>query len=588
MKTIVLSVFTFCMLFLSPKYSTAQNNGTKQLEINTKIEYVNKLIWHYNYNIKSIRNHQNELDIWFQNLDRNTNQMPVFQHISYSGSKVQIDTESRTKKDLFNYDYQLDRIEKQILEFNLNCKKLQNLNFSTKSLNDQKLYLENVFSIISSIQNQSYELAEITYDFSRACAVNYKNDVYPKELSKVKNVVAQSKNLILALRDNNIAITKEYLGLLNASLSTMKNTTNVKEIYLISKSKLSLEELQGVIVDIYKKAFTIAAIGELYLQSTFQKEEVGILLQQAITKFNEAEGKMGCASAFNTMLKFSESELMYYLEEPNTLNAIRINPPNKTIEINTNILASNTGSKIEKPISQNKVNQEKPAVVEKPIVVEKIIPEAKQEEIKLVEKQETKENFDEKNLNSLAGSLATHLIILLDVSVSMKQSNKLPIIKKSISHFLNIMRNNDKISLIAYSGSAQVLVSGATNKDKNSILDTLSKVKSSGGSDLYNALKAAYTIGGKNFIPNGNNKIIIASDGIFGVDYSTKKMVAEKVLDQFSLSVFHYSTPNEETNLKTLKELAQLGQGTYNVIYDNQQAIEAMMKEIKKQDFSKR
>lgn len=572
MKNILLSIFFLGLYSIFPNYSLAQKNDVSHNEINDKIEYANNLIWHYNYNMRSLRNFQSELNIWFQDSDRKMNEKPTFQFISYSGDILDIDEASRSKKDLFNYDYHLDRIEKQILQFNLNCKKIQNLKFYDNTSAEREKYVTDIFNYISTAQKQSFELAEVSYDFSRSCAVNYKNDNYPAELGKVKNVVAQSKNLILAIRDNNIALTKEYLNLLDEALVNMRNTTNVKEVFLLSKSKLKLEELNDVIVDIYMKSFKIASIGELYLQSNFQDEEVNMLLQQSITEFNEAEGKMGCASAFNTILKFSESNLMYYLEEPNTILAQLIIPSYK--KSNSNILASNKPSKVEEPV-----------ITREPVVVqnEKITSQPVK-----IEEPEEKEVFDEKNMNSLAGSLPTHLIILLDVSVSMKKSNKLPIVKRSISHFLNIMRDNDKISIIAYSGEAQVLISGASNRDKAAILDTLSKVKSSGGADLFNALKEAYNIGEENFIVNGNNKIIIASDGLFGVDFGTKKLVSEKVLKQFSLSVFHYSTINEDVNLKTLKNLAQLGQGTYSVIYDNEQAIKAMMKEIKKQDFSKK
>lgn len=540
--------FLLNLIFLLIFFSVSSQTKTdEKVDINTKIEYANNLIWHYNYNMGSLRNFQNELNIWFENPKRNSKNIPSFSFMTYSGDQVKINQSDRTNNDIFNYSYHLDRLEKQILQFNLNCKKIENLVFSSKTSAEEEKYLNQIFETLTAINKQSLELAEISYDFSRACAVNYKNDNYPKEIAKVKNVVAQSKNLILALRENNPKLTKEYLDLLNSSLVLMKNTTNVEELLQIAKSELSIEELNSLITEIYQKSSTISEIAELYIQSKPSQKETILLLQKAINEFNEAEGKTGCASGFNSILKYSDSDLMFFTEEPNTIVAEKIIP--KTIVKNPEPEITNT---IEKPIPEEK-----------------------------------KEVFDITNKNTLAGSLPNNLIILLDVSVSMKKSEKLPILKQSISHFLNIMRPEDKISLIAYSGKSQVLVSGASKNDKTSILDTLNKVSSSGGADLYSALKEAYRIGEENFIQNGNNKIIIASDGIFGVDYNITKLVTQKALKEFSLSVFHYSTADEEINIKLLKNLAETGKGSYRVIYSNQEAIDAMMLEIKKQDFKK-
>ena len=556
-------ILSFILLsFVSSVFGQKKNND--QLDINTKIEYANNLIWHYNYNIRSLRNFQNDLNIWFENPQRNIKDIPRFNFMTYSGDKVNINQTDRLNNDLFNYNFHLDRLEKQILQFNLNSKKIENLVFSSKTSAEEEKYLNDLFQIINEINRQSLDLAEISYDFSRACAVSYKNEVYPKEIAKVKNVVAQSKNLILALRENNPKLTQEYLDLLNSSLLLMKNTTNIRELFLIPKSKLSLEELDGLLKEIYQKSSTISQVAELYIKTNPSQKETIILLQKAINEFNEAEGKTGCASGFNTILKYSDSDLMYFTEEPNTIVAEKIIPEPKK-----------TNSSNEKIVSEV---LDKTPTIKEPQITKKIelpIP---------IEKEEV---FDINNKNTLAGSLPNNLIILLDVSVSMKKSNKLPILKESISHFLNIMRPEDKISLIAYSGKSQVLVSGASKTEKKYIIDTLNKVSSSGGSDLYSALQEAYRIGEENFIKNGNNKIIIASDGIFGVDLNITKLVSEKTKKEFSLSVFHYSTTDEEVNIKLLKNLAETGKGSYRVIYNNQEAIDAMMIEIKKQDFKK-
>lgn len=112
--------FLFISFFLS---GFSQKKVETQKDINLKVEYVNNLIWHYNYNIRALKNFQQELTIWFENPNRILNEMPSFDFMTYSGEKVKIKQESRANYDLFSYDSHLDKLEKEILQFNLNCKK---------------------------------------------------------------------------------------------------------------------------------------------------------------------------------------------------------------------------------------------------------------------------------------------------------------------------------------------------------------------------------------------------------------------------------------------------------------------------------
>ena len=107
-------------------------------------------------------------------------------------------------------------------------------------------------------------------------------------------------------------------------------------------------------------------------------------------------------------------------------------------------------------------------------------------------------------------------------------------------------------------------------------------MQSSGGADLKTALEEAYKIGEENFIENGNNKIIIASDGVFGVTYSILDLVEEKSKKGFSLSVFQYNNGDETNNTKSLKFLAMKGNGSFRTIKSNDEAISVLMQEIKK------
>lgn len=568
-KIVLLFLIAFSILNSS---AFAQKSQTQKEDINLKIEYANNMIWHFNYNIRSLRNFQDQLKSWYETPNKKIIDIPQFNFISFDENSIKYSVDY-SENNIFNYNFQLDKISKQILMFNLNCKKLENLT----SPNSEK-FREDVFQILYTIQIQSNEIAEISYDFSRACAINYRNEDYPIQLQKVKNVVSQAKNLILALRNNNKKQAQDYLNLLDEAMFILKSDFNIMELYVLAKIELSISELKHVKQNIYDKAFTMSSWVEQYLQSPFLPKGVNTLLQNTIEAFNEAEGKVGCASAFNTILNNSGHLFMLYTEEPNTLYAEKIET-NYIPEIKENI-------DVKEPV--------KPIIKEKTpeiIISEDIVSEVKQNPSKEVieEKQEVKpivipkEVFNNNDVNSLKGALPNNIIILMDVSASMKISKKLPVLKKSISHILEVMREQDILSLIAYSGEAQVLISGAKKGDKAKIQKILKDLHSSGGADLDNALDSAYIIGKNNFIENGNNKLIIASDGVFGVTFSIIKQVQEKSLQDFTLSVFQYNNGEETNNTKSLKYLSTIGKGSFRTITNNEEAVKAIMLAIKKE-----
>lgn len=572
-KIVLLFLIAFSILNSS---AFAQKSQTQKEDINLKIEYANNMIWHFNYNIRSLRNFQDQLKSWYETPNKKIIDIPQFNFISFDENSIKYSVDY-SENNIFNYDFQLDKINKQILRFNLNCKKLENLT----SPNSDK-FREDVFQILYTIQIQSNEIAEISYDFSRACAINYRNDDYPIQLQKVKNVVSQAKNLILALRNNNKKQAQDYLNLLDEAMFILKSDFNIMELYVLAKIELSISELKLVKQNIYDKAFTMSSWVEQYLQSSFLPKGVNTLLQNTIEAFNEAEGKIGCASAFNTILNNSGHLFMLYTEEPNTLYAEKIET-NYIPEITSNTPVVTPRKKIEQFNEKDlEKTEELPDI--KPIIKESIPSIDK--EVKIETKQPfilEKEIFNHKDINSLKGALPNNIIILMDVSASMKTSKKLPVLKKSISHILEVMREQDILSLIAYSGEAQVLISGAKKGDKAKIQKILKDLHSSGGADLDNALDSAYIIGKKNFIENGNNKLIIASDGVFGVTFSIIKQVQEKSLQDFTLSVFQYNNGEETNNTKSLKYLSTIGKGSFRTITNNEEAVKAIMLEIKKE-----
>jgi len=188
-----------------------------------------------------------------------------------------------------------------------------------------------------------------------------------------------------------------------------------------------------------------------------------------------------------------------------------------------------------------------PAVTEvkKPIEVS---PQKVEElaEIKDVVKEENKIEAPKpvkveppKDPYSFDGVAENNLILLLDVSASMKRPDKLPLLKNAFTRMLEHMRPEDRISIIVYSGDARVVLEAVSAAQKSTIEQTIDKLRSSGSTKGKNALKKAYKLAEQYYIPAGNNRIIMATDGYFDIP-SLFSITEKSTRQNVYLSVFSF------------------------------------------------
>ena len=115
----------------------------------------------------------------------------------------------------------------------------------------------------------------------------------------------------------------------------------------------------------------------------------------------------------------------------------------------------------------------------------------------------------------------SNLVFLLDVSGSMDQPNKLPLLKKSFSILTSKLKASDRVSIVTYAGSTDIVLDGADGNDQQTISRALDSLFASGGTAGSDGLKLAYQVAEKHFIPDGNNRIILATDGDFNIGPSS-------------------------------------------------------------------
>lgn len=172
-----------------------------------------------------------------------------------------------------------------------------------------------------------------------------------------------------------------------------------------------------------------------------------------------------------------------------------------------------------------------------------------------------------------------NLILLLDVSASMKHADKLPLLKESVKNLIKYMRAVDRISIVTYSSDARVLLDGVSAAEQAAINRAVDNLGGGGGTNSKGALRKAFKIAEENYISGGNNRIILATDGYFNLEELYR--IVEKGCDQTAvkLSIFSFGKLGVEQE-KQFEKLASLGYGNHaNITVTN--VDDALLKEAK-------
>lgn len=177
---------------------------------------------------------------------------------------------------------------------------------------------------------------------------------------------------------------------------------------------------------------------------------------------------------------------------------------------------------------------------------------------------------------------ASNLVFLLDVSGSMNQSNKLPLLKKAFKLLANELREEDKVSIVVYAGAAGTVLEPTSGNNKNKIFNALDQLQAGGSTAGGAGIKLAYKIAKQNFVDKGNNRIIIATDGDFNVGASSDKdmeeLVEEKRKEGVFLTVLGFGMGNYKDSKMEL--LADKGNGNYAYIDNILEAKKVLVNEF--------
>jgi len=177
---------------------------------------------------------------------------------------------------------------------------------------------------------------------------------------------------------------------------------------------------------------------------------------------------------------------------------------------------------------------------------------------------------------------ASNLVFLIDVSGSMGGTNKLGLLKKAFKFLTNQLRERDTVSIVVYAGAAGVVLEPTSGSNKQKIMEALNELESGGSTAGGEGIELAYKIAQNNFIKNGNNRIILATDGDFNVgassDKAMEKLIEEKRKSGVFLTCLGFGYGNYKDS--KLEALADKGNGNHGYIDNMQEAQKMFGKEF--------
>jgi Ca-activated chloride channel family protein len=176
----------------------------------------------------------------------------------------------------------------------------------------------------------------------------------------------------------------------------------------------------------------------------------------------------------------------------------------------------------------------------------------------------------------------SNLVFLIDVSGSMNSPDKLPLVKQGLKMLVNQIKPNDRVALAVYAGSSGLVLPSTPGNQKQNILNAIDRLEAGGSTNGGAGIQLAYQAAQENFIQNGNNRVILATDGDFNVgltnDNELVSLIEAKRKSGIFLSVLGFGSGN--LNDSMMEKLADKGNGNYAYIDTQEEARKALGEQV--------
>jgi Ca-activated chloride channel family protein len=176
----------------------------------------------------------------------------------------------------------------------------------------------------------------------------------------------------------------------------------------------------------------------------------------------------------------------------------------------------------------------------------------------------------------------SNIVFLIDVSGSMNEPNKLPLVKESLKLLVNQLGENDRVAIVVYAGASGLVLDSTSAMNKEKILNSLDQLSAGGSTNGEGGIHQAYDVAIKNFIKGGTNRVVLCTDGDWNVGTTSTealvKLIEQKRESGVFLSIFGFGMGNLRDEM--MVKLAGKGNGNYGYIDTIKEANKALVEQL--------
>ncbi len=178
----------------------------------------------------------------------------------------------------------------------------------------------------------------------------------------------------------------------------------------------------------------------------------------------------------------------------------------------------------------------------------------------------------------------SNIVLLVDVSGSMKSDNKLPLLKTSFKKLVDKLRNEDRLAIVTYASNSTVILQSTSCSQKSKIYDAIDALSAGGATNGSGGIETAYDIAEQHFASPGNNRVIVASDGDFNVGLTNHDELLDLIEEKREKGIFltTIGVGRGNYNDANMEQIANHGNGTYEYIDNLEQAQKVFVEEFSK------
>lgn len=176
----------------------------------------------------------------------------------------------------------------------------------------------------------------------------------------------------------------------------------------------------------------------------------------------------------------------------------------------------------------------------------------------------------------------SNLVFLVDVSGSMQDENKLPLVKNSLKMLVDQMREEDRIAIVVYAGHSGLVLPSTTAAEQGAIIRAIENLEAGGSTNGGEGIRLAYSVAAENFVHGGTNRVILCTDGDFNVGVTNESelvsLIEGRAQSGVFLSVLGFGTGNYKDSM--MEKLAGNGNGNYAYIDTPREARKVLVEQM--------